>query len=210
MERNILLRLLVYFCQTSFRMRNTLKIGILLTISCFTLPVLGQKVVSQADKESLEKEFDAVAQEWHDIAAQIDNYEGLAEYCTNPDFEQRVVVSIRKIHHFDSLIMDRLKDPSFIHDNEREERKTLKNIEEFESEYRLPNFMSHLKSECDARHDIEKNRKNTVNELGSESYSGQVYLVELELYKYIHHIDKRLKHIEKHLHKIHIDDVTGS
>lgn len=186
-------------------MRTALKIAILFTL--FSTPFLS---FAQSDKESLEKEFDEIAKEWHGLSKVIDNYEGLAEYCSDNGFKDQVVVSIRKIHHFDSLIMDKLQEPNFIHDNAREEKKTLQSIEEFESEYRLPSFISHLQSECQARHDIEKDRKNTANEIGSESYSGQVYLVELELYKYIHHIDKRLEHIEKHLHKIHIDDVKGS
>ena len=164
---------------------------------------------SDDEKKSLEKEFDEVAQQWHDISKIIDNYEGLAEYCKSPNFKNQVLLSLRRIHHFDSLIMDKIQSPSFVHENEKEEKKTLKSIEEFESEYRIPSFLEHLQDECDARHDIEKNRKNTANEIGSESYSGQVYLVELELYKYIHHIDKRLEHIEKHLHKIHIDDISG-
>ena len=190
-------------------MSQAIGILIICTLSFFSQYAVSQSVTRE-EKESLEKEFDAVAQEWHDLASQIDNYEGLANYCTNPEFERKVIASIGKIHHFDSLIIDRLKDPSFIHENAKEEKKTLTSIEEFESEYRTPNFVRHLKDECKARHEIEKDRKKTANELGAESYSGQVYLVELELYKYIHHIDKRLLHIEKHLHKIHIDDVSGS
>jgi len=208
MNSAAIFKFLTYFRQTFNEMRTTLRYSLL-----FIFPLLfsfSYAQTDQSDKESLEKEFDAVAKEWHQLSEKIDNYDGLGDYCTNDAFKNQVLASIQRIHHFDSLIMDKLKSPTFVHENLREERKTLKNVEEFESEYSIPSFVKHLKKECHDRHEIEKNRKKTLNEVGSESYSGQVYLVELELYKYIHHIDKRLLHIEKHLHKVHIDDVRGS
>lgn len=209
MNRDYYIKYLRYLCETIFRVRTVQKITFFLALSTISFLSLAQTATLE-EKESLEKEFDKVAQEWHTISKVIDNYEGLAEYCGSAQFKKDVVTSIGKVHHFDSLIMDKIQAPSFVHENAKEERKTLKSIEEFESEYRIPSFIEHLKSECDARHDIEKDRENTANEIGAESYSGQVYLIELELYKYIHHIDKRLDHIEKHLHKIHIDDISGS
>ncbi len=208
MTKNYNINYLGYFCQTLFRMRTALKIAFFFVLYSTYYPSIAQNA-NQQEKESLEKEFDGVAQEWHTLSRMIDNYEGLTEYCRSHEFKNQVITSIMKIHHFDSLIIDKLRAPSFVHDNVKEEKKTLESIEEFESKYRISSFIKHLQDECDARHDIEKNRKKTANEIGSESYSGQVYLVEIELYKYIHHIDKRLEHIEKHLHKIHIDDVNG-
>ena len=189
-------------------MRTALKIAFSFVLSTISYLSLAQ-IVTVEEKESLEEEFDTVANEWYVLSKVIDNYKGLAEYCGSSELKGQVITSIRKIHHFDSLIMDKINSPSFVHENAREERKTLKSIEEFEGEYRIPNFLEHLNDECNARHDIEKDREKLANEIGAKSYSGQVYLIELELYKYIHHIDKRLDHIEKHLHKIHIDDVSG-
>ncbi len=209
MNRAYDINFLKYLCETLYGVRATKIIAFIIALSGISCISLAQNATTE-QKESLEKEFDAVAQEWHTLSEIIDNYEGLAEYCGSADFKKQVITSIRKIHHFDSLIMDKIQAPSFVHENAHEEKKTLKSIEEFESEYRIPSFIEHLKDECDARHDIEKGRKKTANEIGAESYSGQVYLIELELYKYIHHIDKRLDHIEKHLHKIHIDDISGS
>jgi len=189
-------------------MRAALKITFFFVLSAISYLSLAQTATLE-EKESLEEEFDTVAKEWHFLSKVIDNYEGLAEYCSSPELKGQVITSIRKIHHYDSLIMDKINSPGFVHENDREEKKTLKSIEEFEGEYRIPSFLEHLNDECNARHDTEKDWKKIANEIGAESYSGQVYLIQLELYKYIHHIDKRLDHIEKHLHKIHIDYVSG-
>ena len=205
---NAHIEIFYYLRKTLFGMGITQQIAVFFILA--SIPISSDaQIATDEQRKSLESEFDAVAREWHDISSTMDNYEGLAQYCSSPEYQTLVLASIRKIHHFDSLIMDKLQQPGFVHDNVREEKRTLKSIEEFESEYGIPSFLEHLKDECNARHDIEKHRKETVNEVGSESYSGQVYLVELELYKYIHHIDNRLSHIEKHLHRIHIDDVNG-
>jgi len=157
-------------------------------------------------KEEIEKKFDQIAEHWNLLSAELDNYEGLSAYCTSNEYRMEVLVVLHEIHHFDSLIMDKVNAPDFKHENKREERKTLDNIAEFESEYSLKNFVKKLSQECEDRKDIEKHKKVTMNEIGYDSYGGQKLVVELDLYKFIHHVTKRLDHIETHLHRLHIDE----
>ncbi|MDA1121343.1 MAG: hypothetical protein O2887_12780 [Bacteroidetes bacterium] len=167
---------------------------------------IGQTKDMSQTKEAIEAKFDQIAAHWNLLSAELDNYEGLSAYCTSNEYRMEVLVVLNEIHHFDSLIMDKVKAPNFKHENQREERKTLQNIAEFESEYSLKNFVEKLSQECEDRKDIEKHKKETINEIGSDSYGGQKLVVELDLYKFIHHVTKRLDHIETHLHRLHIDE----
>ncbi|MEQ9425692.1 MAG: hypothetical protein RJQ09_14810 [Cyclobacteriaceae bacterium] len=192
-----------YFYKTPLQMRGRF-VALILCITLFSSSIPSY---SQSETDNLEARFDEVAGKWHNVAKELDNYRGLTTYCTTPEYKEEVLNLLAEIHHFDSLIMDKFQEPSYVHKNRKEERKTLQSIEEFEGEYSLPNFVNRLDYECKERHEVEKDRKKTANEIGSESYSGQKLLVELELYKYIHHVDNRLDHIEKHLHNLHIDEV---
>ena len=66
----------------------------------------------------------------------------------------------------------------------------------------MKNFIHFLHEECVAQKDIEKNSKELKNDIGSESYDSQVYMLEIELGKFVKHITKRVDKIREHVHHL--------
>ena len=61
-----------------------------------------------------------------------------------------------------------------------------------------------MNSECTAAKMIEKDADDTRNEVGQTSYSGQVYVLETELFKYVHHVTQRVDKIRQHVHHLSV------
>lgn len=153
---------------------------------------------------NIANEFDMLDADWHEIANKIDNYEGFNEYCSNKDYQLKVMETLHQIHHFDSLVLDRLNDPTYVM-NEHERKATLKEISKFESKYSARSFVVTLKKECKARREIERDSKHNAVAFGGESYDGQKYVLEVELGNYVHHITKIVDHIDKHVHHLNLN-----
>ena len=166
---------------------------------------------SSGDQEqSLEKEFDDLVERWESASGELSTYGGLKSYCTIDTYRANVVGLLGEVHHYDSLVLNIITDPTErAKMDSKEQAATKKEIEKFESEYSTTNFMIKLKEECKFRREIEHDKKYSKNDIGANSYDGQILLLETDLRKYIKHIASRLEHIDKHVHKLHIDDVRS-
>ena len=59
-----------------------------------------------------------------------------------------------------------------------------------------------MSGECKAMREIESHSEETANDVGINSYSGQVYLLETELFKYVKHVTARVDKIRLHVHHL--------
>jgi len=59
-----------------------------------------------------------------------------------------------------------------------------------------------LKEECTAQSDLERHKKHYKKDNGEESYDSKVYVVELELQKYVNHLTSRIDQLDKHVHHL--------
>lgn len=164
----------------------------------------GFALAQDQTKESLGKKIDELTYDWDLKADELDNYEGLTRFCLNAPYRTEILTLLKDLHHYDSVLYERLsKAARFSHD--REIKKTIKDIEEFEAEYDMKSLVHFLHEECDRRKDIEHNADVLKGGIGSDSYDGQIYLIETELNKFIKHITKRVDNIRKHVHHLHIE-----
>lgn len=172
--------------------------------------VLYAQDATEEQKMSLEQEFDDLVTEWETLSADLSTYSGLKSYCTIDAYRANVVSTLGVIHHYDSLVLEIITDPTEMALlDDKEQKATRKEIEKFENEYSTTAFMIKLKDECKFRREIEHDKKYSKNDIGANSYDGQILLLETDLKKYIKHIDSRVEHIDKHVHKLHIDDVRA-
>ena len=165
--------------------------------------------ISQDDEEnfkSIVEHFDELDKDWHGMEPTLDNYEGIKTYCTDNDYKERVHVMLEKLHHYDTLIINKMNDASYEIDN-RERKKILRQIEKFEEEFSIPKFLEKLKQECHERHETEHDKKYTKNDFADNSYDGQRLIVEQEISKYMKHITAKIDHIDKYLHHLHITEI---
>lgn len=155
----------------------------------------------------MEDQFDLVASNWLEKSAPLKTYSGVQEYCSNSEYRTSVDKTLKEIHHYDSLILISLEDPaSYLGSNEKEGKKTLKDIQEMEEEYSVVNFIKSMKETCAYRKKLEGNSDKLRRATGDQSYDGQVLLVEAELRKYLNKIDRLTLRIDDHLHVLHINN----
>ncbi len=183
---------------------NRLFVLLLALTTVVSLPVVAQE--EEEDFESIVKHFDELDAEWHTLDGVLDDYDGIKNYCKDQSVKDKVTTILEKLHHYDTLIIQKMNDPSYVIDN-KERNKILKQIRKFEEEYSIPNFLKKLKQECHERHVTEHDKKYTKNDFADNSYDGQRYIVEQEIKKYMKHITDKIDHIDKYLHHIHITEI---
>jgi hypothetical protein len=156
-----------------------------------------------SQEETLGQKINQLTFDWDLKSEELNSYEGLGEFCQNLDYRTEFVQLLNDIHHYDSVLYQRLLRASRTH-HSRDIQKAIKDIEEFEKGYSMKKFIHFLHQECIDQKDIEKHAKELKTEIGSESYSGQIYILEIELNKYIKHITTRVDHIRKHVDHFHV------
>ncbi|MEM9896200.1 MAG: hypothetical protein AAF789_07505 [Bacteroidota bacterium] len=161
---------------------------------------------SIAQNDQIEDRFDRLAVEWLQLSGKLKTYSGMSAYCDNPVFRQQVDSILNLFHGYDSTILQLVTNKNeYIIWSEREEKKLLKDIDEMESRFSINLFIDHMKKTCSFWRDIEGNAENLRNGVGIESYDSKMLLLETELRKYLHKIDKLVLKIDDHLHVLHID-----
>ena len=156
---------------------------------------------SQTPEEQLEKQIDEVTYNWDLEADKLSTYAGLLFVCSDKTYRTEIISLLNEIHHLDSVLYEVLQELSLT-DPDREIRKTLREIESFELNYDTKNFIRFMGGECKASKEIEKNAEDTKNEVGETSYSGQVYILETELFKYVNQVTRRVDKIRTHVHHL--------
>lgn len=158
--------------------------------------------------QNVEGKFKKLTTEWLEVSKSIKTYNGLSMFCKNSEFRKHTIKILSHLHHFDSVMIDFLNEPTtelFI--GKKEYEKTLKDINNFEAKYSNEAFLDYLKESCNTRNDLERNKDNLRRDMGMNSFDGQVVVLESGLNKFLKHIDKRIVSIEKHMHMIHPDRI---
>jgi len=158
------------------------------------------------DELPIDDQFDLLAGEWLQKSEILHTYAGVNEYCQNPSFRAETDQILKEIHHYDSLIIKKLSDPtSYFAYNAKEEKKTLKDIIELESEFSFDNFLNQMRSSCEFRNEIESNAKTLKNGNGFESYDGKILVLETEIAKYLNKIDRLVLRVDNHIHVLEVE-----
>ena len=159
---------------------------------------------AQTDSTSLLAHIDEVTTKWNEISTDMSKYRGLQEYCRNRNYKAVVLETLNNIHHYDTVIYNVLVKKKRFSDN-KEIEHALKDIKKFETKYHPKKLVSFLHEECKFRRDIEKDKKESKSSFGSDSYDGQITILETELGKYVKHVTKLVAHINKHSHHLHLE-----
>lgn len=175
------------------------KICISLGLACLILSVSAQN-----NTLTLGQAMDELTYKWDVEAQLLSTYDGLIKFCDDKDYRFQVIELLNEIHHFDSVLYQRLVKVQRFNDD-KEIEKTIKDIRKFEKNYSMKDLIHFLHKECNIKNEIEKNAAESRNDIGENSYDGQIYITEVELNKYIKHITKRVDVIRKHVHHLHIE-----
>lgn len=168
--------------------------------------ILLSGLITRSQDYTIEDKYDRLTENWLEVSAELKNYAGLSTFCVSEEFRDYTTTILKEMHHYDSVVMDFLKEPGAEElIGHHEYKATLKEIGQFEEEYGIKSFMNFLRESCVTRNDLEKNKADLKNEVGMYSYDGQIVVLETDIHRFLKHIDKRVVSIDKHLHKIHPD-----
>ena len=156
---------------------------------------------AQVPEGRLDERIDEVTYKWDLEADKLATYEGLLVVCGDKKYRAEILGLLDEIHHLDSVLYNVLVDLAR-YQTDREIRKTIKEIQQFEDQYDTKSFIRFMSKECKASREIEKESKKTRNQVGENSYSGQVYILETELFKYVKQITQRVDKIRIHVHHL--------
>ncbi|HCX21626.1 MAG: hypothetical protein CMB80_34550 [Flammeovirgaceae bacterium] len=174
---------------------------------CLWVVMAGSSILGLAqsnESASIGEAIDNLTSKWDSEAKSLRTYDGLIKFCDDQEYRFGLIEMLNEVHHYDSVLYDRLtKAQRYNHSKEIE--KTLKDISKFEKDYSMKDLIHFLHSECVEKNKIEKNAAELRNDIGENSYDGQVYLIEVELNKYIKHITKRVDIIRDHVHHLHLE-----
>jgi len=157
---------------------------------------------SQAqEKQRLDEKIDEITYKWDLEADKLTSYESLIHLCQDSEYRNNIFDLLHEINHYDTVLYDVISKLSRTSDD-REIKKTLKEIKKLEAYFSPVDFVQFMKQECHEAGEIEKNVDKTKNQVGYESYSSKAYMLEVELYKYVKNITKRVDRIRKHVHHL--------
>ncbi|MGB3465107.1 MAG: hypothetical protein WBA74_07550 [Cyclobacteriaceae bacterium] len=174
---------------------------------CAVLFITAHSAFSQSEIEPpIADQFDNVTLDWVDKSGELKTYEGISNYCKKPQYRKSVNQILNIVHTYDSLILAELEDTSdYLNWDKKEEKKTLSDIENMEADYGMKEFDKHMRKVCVSRREIETNKEDLKNGLGTESYDAQIMVLEQSQVRYFNRIDKLILKIDEHLHVLNID-----
>lgn len=147
--------------------------------------------------------FDDLTYQWDKEAEKLSTYDGLLEFCQNDDYRYATIDILRGIHHYDSVLYKNLKVAQRRDRHNHDINKTIKEIENFERNYTTKNFIHFLHGDCDRSTELEKQSTALRKDSGEGSYDNQVYVLEVELGRYVHHVTKKVDQIRNLTHHLY-------
>ena len=170
----------------------------------YGLTIIGSfSLLAQEEEESLGAMVDRVTYGWDTEAENLEYYDGLLKFCKDKEYRESTIALLNEIHHTDSVLYERAKVAQK-RSSDKEIEKLIKSIEKFEEKYSMRTFIKFLSTECKSKKALEKESDDLKTEVGSDSYDGQAYIMEVEMQKFVKHITKRVDLIRKHVHKLNI------
>lgn len=163
---------------------------------------------SHVRAQSLLASLDQTTFNWDLLSSELQTYEGLKKYCNDDEFKKEVLNTLENLHHYDTIIYNVLVKKFRVHKT-KEIEKTLEEIKLFETEYSPEKFIYFLGKECKEERYIEHHKKETIHEIGAESYDGQIAILENQLFRYVKHVTKIVDHIKDNAHHLHLESISG-
>lgn len=164
--------------------------------------VIGAHLYGQ-EIDSINVKFDRLAAEWLAVSGEMKTYEGLNYYCDDQKYHEGVNDLLVQIHHYDSVVLEWILDPgNNAFEKKRDYRRTRRDIEKFEKKYALESFIDNFRTFCRDRKLLEREKEEAQKDYTEYSYDGQILLIEEEVRRYLHGLDKRVLKIDDDLLRI--------
>ena len=152
------------------------------------------------DTLSVVEHLDQLTLLWDVESIELKTYQGLRKFCRSTAYRNSITEMLESMHHYDSMLYDMAIEAS--KQKHAHMKHLIHELESFEKHFSVKQFLNHLKEECGEQSNLERHKKDYKKDNGDESYDSKVYVVELELKKYVKHLTHRIDRLDKHVHHL--------
>ncbi|MEQ8470394.1 MAG: hypothetical protein RIC35_04380 [Marinoscillum sp.] len=156
-----------------------------------------------AEPFATEKRILNLSKSWHINMITLTNYEGLKDFCSNDKLRQDMFNQLAEIHYYHNLLEIDLKTSNYIHSN-RTIKRILRHIEKLERKYHPEDFEGFFEEQCSLQSKIENNASHYGAGFGTHSLGSKVYAQEVEMYRYLKQLTRRINKIKEHVEDFYL------
>lgn len=148
--------------------------------------------------ETLEMRILRVSAQWKDEMHKLTEYHGLRSFCEEANYRNEVFALLHEIHAYHDELERVLKDPISAHSN-RVARRLIRHLDHLEKHYNVHAFKLFFREQCGLQKKIEDKAKHYSAGFGVHSYGGKIYAQEVDMYRYINKLTRKISRIRRHV-----------
>ncbi|RED97911.1 hypothetical protein [Marinoscillum furvescens] len=148
--------------------------------------------------ESLEMRISRVTSQWKSEMQKLTEYQGLKSFCEQSAYRRQVIAMLHEIHAYHDELEKLLTSPHSAHTT-RVARRLIRHLDHLEEHYNVHAFKLFFHDQCGLQQKIERRSAHYKAGFGVHSYSGKVYAQEVEMYRYIKKLTRKIVRIRKHV-----------
>lgn len=172
-------------------------------IHVLTIIILLHTQALLAEPFATERKILSLSKSWKAKMMALTNYKGLRDFCSDDELRMDIFNQLAEIHHYHDMLENELKSSGYNHSS-RTIKRILRHIERLERKYHPEDFADFFSEQCSLQSKIQKNSSHYSAGFGSHSYSGKVYAQEVEMYRYLKGLSKKIEKIKMHVEDFYI------
>lgn len=133
----------------------------------------------------------------------LSEYKGLKTFCRNDVQRQIIFNLLDEIHQYHDTLEEELRSTTYNH-SRRTIKRILKHIDKIEEKYHPEDFAQFFTEQCELQTKINQNSDHYSAGFGTHSFGGKVYTQEVEIYRYLKRLSRRIERVKKHVESFYI------
>lgn len=171
---------------------------IFLTVSVTILRANSNSVSETSEPFYTEKKIIELSDNWHRKMMTLSKYQNLKAFCSDDQYRQLVFELLDDIHRYHDILEIELQTTQYNH-SKRTIQRILKHMDKLDEKFKPADFTLFFREQCMLQSQIEKNANHYKAGFGTHSYGGKVYTQEVEMYRYLKRLTRRISSIESHV-----------
>lgn len=156
-----------------------------------------------AEPFATEKKILLLSKSWHNKMMKLTDSKGLKSFCSNDVLRQDILNQLAEIHYYHNLLENDLKTSEYNH-SKNTIKRILRHIDKLERKYHPEEFVAFFGEQCFLQSKIQKNSSHYGAGFGTHSLGGKVYTQEVEMYRYLRQLTKRIHKIKEHVEDLYV------
>ena len=135
---------------------------------------------------------------WNEKMLVMADYEELKTFCSSDAERELIFNLLDEIHYHHNQLEKELKTTSYNH-SRRVIKRILRHMDKLEQKYHPEEFSTFFSEQCALQTKVEGKADKYSQGFGTHSYSGVVYVQEVQTYRYLKRMTRRIERIKDHV-----------